>query len=110
MKQSDAKMLAQTLEQTRRAGQAKAALPKLPAPGALPAKTGAGHGTVSAPTASTGAIAGPLVEKDVSLRQYHAETNMTTSDGLFVIKVQPIKQVTLTDANGKTVVMEYAAP
>ncbi|UGA38169.1 hypothetical protein JOS77_30595 [Chromobacterium haemolyticum] len=111
MKQSDAKMLARR-RWSRRGAPARPRPPcrSCPRRGALPAKTGAGRGTVSAPTASTGAIAGPLVEKDASLRQYHAETSMTTSDGLFVIKVQPIKQVTLTDANGKTVVMEYAAP
>ncbi|OQS39069.1 hypothetical protein B0T40_04615 [Chromobacterium haemolyticum] len=109
MRNDEAKRIADTLGQTQRKTVSKSPLPPPAAKGALPGKTGVGRsGAASLP--ATGAIAGPLVEKDASLRQYHPETNMTTSDGLFVIRVQPIKRVTLTDAKGQQVVMEYAAP
>ena len=110
MRKQDAAALAQTLEQSRRANNAKAPLPKLPEAGPLPAKTGTGRGTPSTQKASTGAIAGPLHERNANDRRYHPAQIMLSSDGLFAFEVRCIERVVMHDANGQAVEFLYAKP
>ena len=60
--------------------------------------------------ATTAGIASPLVEPDASTREYHSNTVMVSSDGLFQFVVQPIKRVYMEDANGAEVVLEFDLP
>lgn len=75
--------------------------------GALPAKTGIGRATS---TKGGGGIASPITETNASLRKYHADRYLYTTDGLFYITVSPIKEIQMTDANGDAVVLRFAAP
>lgn len=83
------------------------ALPAAKVAPAIPARTGTGK-----PAASSGAgsIASPLTEASYAARLWHPATTIYSSDGLFSATRTPIKQVTMTDANGATVVFNFAAP
>jgi hypothetical protein len=59
---------------------------------------------------SGGGIAPPLTEEDVSQRVYWDDQVSTSSDGLFTIEVSPIQSITLMDANGNPVVINFAEP
>lgn len=89
-------------------------LPSIDSVGALPARRGSG--VYSAPAASSGAgIASPLLEgasgDGPSLaREYYAGVTLTSSDGLISLDVEPLKKLTMRDANGSPVVMEFAQP
>lgn len=89
-------------------------LPTISPVGSLPAKVGTG--TYKAPAAASGGgIASPLVEgasgDGPSLaREYYAGVTLTSSDGLISLDVEPLKKLTMRDANGSPVVMEFAQP
>lgn len=81
-----------------------------PVPRAAPIAKQRGMASIPAPVVQSGGgggIAGPLVETDVALRQYH-ETGLVSSDGLFFLPA--IKRVVMEDADNQTVAFEYAAP
>ncbi len=68
-----------------------------------------GTGTYKAPAASDGAgagIASPLVETESS-REYHPAIFRPSTDGAVFFQVRATKKVSMTDANGAAVVMEY---
>lgn len=82
---------------------------KLPAAkpvSAIPARNGTGRPGGGA----TGSIASPLTEGLFSTRQHWPEQVISSTDGIFVIKIKPIKQMSFTDANGQPVQMLYAEP
>lgn len=58
----------------------------------------------------TGSIASPLTEQAYATRTFWADKTITSTDGVLVIKVKPIKQMTFKDANLATVVMNYSEP
>lgn len=67
----------------------------------------AGTGNYQAPPARTdGGIASPLTEV-VNSREYHPTAQRVSTDGAVVFEVRAAKTVTMTDANGATVLMEY---
>lgn len=73
---------------------------------AIPSRSGTavpGGGT-------SGAIASPLTETDYADRTFWTTQNMTSTDGLFTLKIKPIKSVKFNDANLNEVVMNYQAP
>lgn len=61
-----------------------------------------------------GGIAGPLTEpvdeSGVPLREYHPPMTITSSDGIFTMELEPIKKLTMIDADGVTVDFIYADP
>lgn len=69
-----------------------------------------------APAATgTGGIASPLIEGAAGggatlAREYYAGITLTSSDGLISLDVEPLKKLTMRDANGEPVVMEFAQP
>lgn len=82
--------------------------------GALPARRGSGVYSASA-TSTGGGIASPLLEGSSGVgaslaREYHAGITLTSSDGLISLDVEPLKTLTMRDANGEPVVMEFAVP
>lgn len=84
-------------------------LSAIEAKGARPATTG--RGTFTKPSSTgTGGIASPLTETSFAARTYYDEVTITSSDGLLIMKVKPIRQVTSKDANGAEVVQIYAQP
>lgn len=87
----------------------KTLAPRAPA-AAIPASAGVSRPSTPIGSASEG-ISSPLQEADASTRTYHAtETTLTTSDGLFSIKISHPKTFTLTDAQGRTVELTLDAP
>lgn len=81
--------------------------------GARPDTPGA-RGQGINPAASTSGIASPLTEqKDdqgAPKREYYATQLKTSSDGLFVLPIKPIKTLNLKDAKGADVVIKLAEP
>lgn len=83
--------------------------------GGRPETRGVGTWNPNTPKAGGGGgIAGPLTEpvdeSGVPLREYHPSMTITSSDGLFTMELQPIKKLTMLDADGVTVDFIYADP
>ena len=73
---------------------------------AIPARSGA-----SGPkSVNSGSIASPLTETAHADRTYHAAQTITSTDGLLTWVVDPINEVSFTDASGAPVKIIYAAP
>lgn len=93
--------------------QAKA-LPRVQPVGAIPPQRS--RGTYKAPASTgTAGIASPLIEGAAGegatlAREYYAGITLTSSDGLISLDVEPLKKLTMRDANGEPVVMEFAQP
>lgn len=89
-------------------------LPRLQPVGAIPAQRSSADYKAPASTGTAG-IASPLLEGSsgagASLaREYYAGITLTSSDGLISLDVEPLKKITMRDANGEPVVMEFAQP
>ena len=85
-------------------------LPTIEARGGVPATKGVGTYTPpTRPAGGGGGIASPLTEVDLQTtpREYHPEVLLPTTDGLVWARWRSPKLITMTDANGATVVMEY---
>lgn len=90
------------------------ALPKVPPVGALPSQRSSADYKAPAATGTAG-IASPLIEGAAGegatlAREYYAGITLTSSDGLISLDVEPLKKLTMRDANGEPVVMEFAQP
>lgn len=83
-------------------------LPPAPQPAPIPARTGQSTPSSSS-SASAGGIASPLTETAYADREWYAEQTIRSSDGMFNIRVKPIKTLKFTDANSAPVVLEFAA-
>lgn len=83
---------------------------RLPASKSMPAISA--RSGASGPLGADGAvgIASPLVETDFAARTYHAERNILSTDGLFVLKIKPVKSIAFEDANQSPVVLEFKGP
>lgn len=91
-------------------GQARKQLKTLDPVGVLAEKRGRADYVAPDTSTSTGGIASPLIEESFGSRTYYDEVTLKSSDGLFTLKLKPIKQVTSRDANGDAVVQIYAQP
>ncbi len=93
-------------------------LPRIDPVGALPAQKG--RGTSSGPAtggATGGGIASPLTEQTVQEagvaipdREFWPNQIMTSTDGLRVWEIRPIRTWRFTDADGNPVVLHIARP
>jgi len=82
-------------------------LPRIDPVGALPAQKG--RGTSSGPAtggATGGGIASPLIET-AGTREFHPSILRASTDGAIFFEVRAAKKVTMTDANGEPVVLEF---
>ena len=71
---------------------------------AIPGSTG----TATDETVGDGdGVASPLTEVEASRRYFDTPTEITASDGLFVIETQGLRTITMTDANGNDLVFDY---
>ena len=83
----------------------RTALPAVAPRGGVPAQVGTGN--YAAPPASTGGgIASPLVEQP-GTREYYDSVLRPSTDGAVFFTVRATKKITMTDASGAAVVMEY---
>ena len=58
----------------------------------------------------TGGIASPLVETAYANRTFHATVNIASTDGLFTLKIKPVKEVKFLDSNLRPVTIEFKSP
>jgi len=90
---------------SRRARESRVIQPRPQPRGAAPRKISAATPVAAAQSSdSSGSIASPLTEVS---REYHSNAWRTT-DGLF--EFPAIKKVTMTDADGRTVVFNFSVP
>jgi len=83
------------------------------APPAMKTRGAAGVSRASAllgGTDSTSGIASPLVETAYADRTFHANTTITSSDGLFTLIIKPVKTIKFKDAASRDVTIEFKAP
>ena len=55
-------------------------------------------------------IASPLVETSYGSRTYHADRELTSSDGVFTMVWHPANEMHFADAKGNAVTIQYKAP
>lgn len=82
----------------------RTALPAVAPRGGVPAQAGTGNYT--APPATGGGIASPLVEQP-GTREYYTAVLRPSTDGAVFFSVRATKTIVMTDANGAEVVMEF---
>lgn len=82
--------------------------PKVATP--IPSRTGESGPKVNEKRATTGGVASPLVETDFNSREWHPESTITSTDGIFTLKVKRAKKINFTDASGAPVEIEFKAP
>lgn len=81
-------------------------LPEATPVSGIPARSGSGRPGGG----STGSIASPLTEETFSTRTYWADQVISSTDGLFVIKIKPVKQMKFQDAQLAPVVFNFSEP
>ena len=82
----------------------------LPAPSAsaIPARSGA-SGRI-ATGSGTGTLGALLVETAYAERTFHDAINISSTDGLFTLKIKPVKTVKFADTAANIIVLEYKVP
>lgn len=66
--------------------------------------------TLNTAKGSASGVASPLVETAYADRTWHPDMTINSSDGIFTLVIEPVKQVFFKDAVNADVVMEYKAP
>lgn len=92
------------LQRLQRAPQQRRTLRTVPSVGAVPATRG--RASYTPPPATGGGISSPLTETP-DTRTFHPVRTITTTDGLFVFAMARTATVTMTDATGAEVLMEF---
>ncbi len=59
---------------------------------------------------SSGGIASPLTEVAYAARTWHNEKIILSTDGLFSLKIKPVKTIDFEDANAAAVRLEFKSP
>lgn len=67
-----------------------------------------GTGNYTAPPATGGGIASPLVEPDAGNREYYPTVLLPTTDGLAWVRLRSVRRYVMEDANGDEVIQEFA--
>ena len=106
-RQSIAQGLIRDISQIVEPERAQPVLRREQAKGAIPAARGVSQRNYQAGTDSSSGIASPLQEQDFSAREWWP-LGIPSTDGLLYFPAE--KKVTMTDANGAQVVLEYAEP
>lgn len=81
----------------------------------IPARRGYIERNAQPGRSAGGGIASPLIEGSETLpaeieRTYHPVETVTSTDGIFVWELRPVASVTMIDANGQEVVLQFAPP
>ncbi len=78
---------------------------------AVPGRTGiGGFANALTETSSGGGLAWPLVETENSRAYYPSAAVLTSSDGLFVLEMEPLKTLNLTDGAGTSGQLQFDNP
>lgn len=57
-----------------------------------------------------GGIASPLTETAYADREFHSVKTITSTDGLFTLKIKPVKKIKFKDAGNADVEIVFKAP
>lgn len=79
-------------------------LPGRPDAAPIPASIGSARPKPASASQQSSGIASPLTET-VASREYHPTQTLTSTNGLFVFTVKPVKKLNFTDAMGRPVAM-----
>ena len=82
----------------QRLARGKKRLPTLKARAAIKAKAGVGRPSAAAQSSSAGGIASPLTEQAATRTFFSATRELNSSDGLFTLQYQNVRQITTRDA------------
>lgn len=86
-------------------------LPVVPKRGSTPDVRGRGEYAAPSAQDSGSGIKSPLTETSFDAREYHEDVEyLLSTDYLLKMEVKPLKSVTMRDADGNEVVMNYAEP
>lgn len=80
-------------------------LPAAKSATAIPQRAGTG----GPPKAKGSGIASPLVETDYADRTFHAAAQYSSTDGIFVIELLPVKTIDFKDALEAPLTIEFKA-
>ena len=58
----------------------------------------------------SGGIASPLVETAYADRTFHSTVNITSTDGLFTLKIKPVKEIKFLDSKLRPVTIKFKSP
>lgn len=75
--------------------------------GAAPTVT---SGALLAGAANKTGIASPLVETLYADREFHTAIMISSTDGLFTLRIKPVKKIFMKDATASDVVLEFKSP
>lgn len=78
--------------------------------GGVPSSTARVDYTPPPSTGVGGGIASPVTETSFASREFWPDRFLQTSDGVFVIQLQPPKKIVMADANSAEVVLQFASP
>lgn len=84
-------------------------LPDAPPLPAIPERVGTAKPKAGG-SGGSGGIASPLVETSYADRLFFSERTVTTTDGLFAMRIRPINSIKFKDANDADVEIQYKAP
>lgn len=92
-------------------GSRKAAtLSVVEAKGARPATRGEAVYVPPTSTGTGGGIASPVTETSYAAREFYDSKYITSPDGIFVLEIEPVKKITMLDADGGDFVQVFAEP
>lgn len=66
--------------------------------------------TLNTAKGSGSGIASPLVETDYADREFHTEIMIASTDGLFTLRIKPVKKIFMKDALSNDVLLEFKSP
>lgn len=82
-------------------------VPALVPRGAAP-RSIASAAPAASPKSGGGGIASPLTEASYAARTHWTDKTILTSDGVWALKIKPIKSITFTDPDSNPVVLNFA--
>ncbi len=66
--------------------------------------------TLNTAKGSGSGIASPLVETDYADREFHTAIMIASTDGLFTLRIKPVKKIFMKDALSNDVLLEFKSP
>lgn len=66
--------------------------------------------TLNTAKGSASGIASPLVETLYADREFHTAIMIASTDGLFTLRIKPVKKIFMKDATNSDVVLEFKSP
>ena len=88
----------------------RGSLPKIPRRGGMSAARGIDNWVAPKSSGGGGGIESPLTEGPYAGREYYESSYFLSTDLLMAIELKPLKRISMTDAAGNGVVLDFAEP